>query len=30
MKVLPAAYTPQRKWGVDGIIVKTTVQRFRT
>jgi hypothetical protein len=30
MRVLPSAATPLRKWGVDGIIVKTTVQRFRT
>lgn len=30
LKVLPSASTPMRKWGVDGIIVKTTVQRFRT
>jgi len=30
LRVLPASYTQLRKWGVDGIIIKTTVQRFRT
>lgn len=30
MKVLPSAATPLRKWGVDGIVVKLTTQRFRT
>lgn len=30
MKVLPSDATPMRKWGVDGIVVKLTSQRFRT
>jgi hypothetical protein len=30
MKVTPAPYTQRRKWGVDGIVIKHTTQRFRT
>jgi len=30
LRVTPAASTPLRKWGVDGVVIKFNVQRFRT